>query len=269
MQISRLFYVTVVLALLIVSACAPFPSSSPLPVINTQTSEPSILPTPTAAITVTTTLDAFITLPHRTSWVATPSIPEKQVSEVDFLIDNQLAFVEKHSPYTYGRDGNYLVTSFLTAGQHSFTVRVLAIGGQGAESTVKAAVDTAPNHPDGLANTFWMRSVTDEDVKKATSSELPPTGQWELTISSMGWSIHDPLGGGLNFDLEYQSAEHVELRSTIETPPYPNTTNGAFCEETDPPFLWSYAITNDGKTLTLHPVGNDLCGDRVAILEGT
>ena len=222
-----------------------------------------------AELTVASTLDGQRTLPHRISWVATPSVPENEVSEVNFLIDDQVAFVEEHSPYTYGRDGGYLVTTFLTPGEHSFAVRVITVGGQSAESTVKARISAPPAPPGGLGGSAWTRTMTASDQNKATSSEPPPTGRWTLTIDSVGWMLHDPQGGGALFDVAYRSGGRVELRPSIERPPFPDPTGGAFCEEPDPSVLWRYAIGDGGKSLTLRPVGQDPCGDRLAILQGT
>jgi hypothetical protein len=260
---NRLFYLLIVV-LLIVTACTPASTQTALPTLVSST---STLGQSTELI-VTSTLDGLATLPHRIAWVANPNVPENQISEVDFLIDDQVAFVEKHAPYTYGRDGNYLVTSFLTPGQHNFKVRVITVASQSVESMVNAAVEAAPNPPNELANTSWTREITSEDVKKATSLEPPPSGQWGLAINSVGWIIDDPLGGGLDIDLAYQVEGQVELRPTIEEPTFPNGRTGAFCHEPDPSFLWTYKVSNDGKTLTLHPVGQDPCGDRAAILEG-
>ena len=270
MLLNRMFYLFIVI-FLIVTACTPESAQEVFPPTSIPATSADIpsAPTSIAALAVTSTLDGLTTLPHRIQWEAKPSVPENQITQVDFLIDGQLAFVEQHVPYMYGRDDNYLVTSFLTPGEHNFTVRVNTVGGQSVESTVKATVDISPAPPQELNSTSWTRDMTDSDLQKATSSELPPLGQWGLTINSMGWSLLDPLGGGINIDLAYQSTGQVELRPTIEVPPFPNDRNGAFCHEPDPPFLWSYAISNDGKTLTLHPVGNDPCGDRIAILEGT
>jgi hypothetical protein len=263
------------LTIISITACSPTSSKTPANSLHPTSSPisptaPSVLSTPTAAITVTTTLDGLTTLPHRIQWEAKPIDPDHQITEVDFLIDGQLAWVEHKAPYVYGSDDNYLVTSFLTPAEHSFAVRVLTSKGQSVDSTtVRANVAAAPLPPDILANTSWTRQVTGEDVKKATSEGPPPTGQWNLMINSVGWVIKTPVGGGTISDVAYQSNGQVELRPTIEEPPFPNDMNGAFCEEPDPPFLWSYAISNDGKTLTLHPVGNDPCGDRIAVLEGT
>jgi len=222
-----------------------------------------------AAVSVGSTLDGRETLPHRIRWEASPDLPESEVSEVDFLIDGQLAFVEEHAPYAYGRDGGYLVTSFLAPGEHDFTVRVITVGGESADSTVKAKVTAAPAPPDGLDGSTWARTVTRSDLEKATSSEPPPTGRWGLTIGSVGWMIHDPEGGGLLFDVAFPSPGQVELRPSIERPPFPSPTGGAFCEEPDPSTVWTYELGDGGKSLTVRPVGHDPCGDRLAILEGT
>jgi hypothetical protein len=54
---------------------------------------------------VTSTLDGHAALPHRIHWQAFPSVPAADVSEVDFLIDGKLGWVEHHTPYFYGDDG--------------------------------------------------------------------------------------------------------------------------------------------------------------------
>ena len=243
----------VVISILSLAACAS-------QAVSTVASAPAAA----AALPVTSTLDGLTSLPHRIQWEAKPSL-ETNISEVDFLIDGQLAWVEKNAPYFYGTDNNYLVTSFLKPGEHSFTVRRGHNSGQTANSTVKASVAAAPTPPDGLANTSWGRELTAADLQKTPST---PTGHWDLTINSAGWMVHDPQGSGLLFDVDNQSGGKVEFRPTIEVPPYPNTFGGAFCSEPDPAALWTYAVGNGGKTLTLHPAGQDPCVDRQAILGG-
>lgn len=244
------------------------PAATAVPVKATTAS--TQVPAQVAALTVTSTLDGLTTLPHRIAWVAQPLGSKAQaVNRVAYFIDGQPAWVEKVAPYYYGSDGNYLVTSFLTPGVHNFTVRAFTADGLSAGSTVTATVATAPIPPDGLANTSWSREVTSSDMKKATSSQPPPPGHWGLSINSEGWMLHDPVGTGLFFDEAYQSGGQVDLRASIEKPPYPSDTGGGFCDEPDQPFLWTYTFGNGGKTLALHPVGQDPCGDRVAILEGT
>jgi hypothetical protein len=218
-------------------------------------------------LTVTSTLDGHTVLPHRIHWQAFSSATAAHISKVDYLIDGRLSWVETRTPYFYGRDGNWLVTSFLTPGEHTFTVRVITTGGHTATDTVKASV-AAPSVPPAALAGAWTHIVTPADIKKATSSEPPPAGRWRLQISPMGWQLHDPKGGGLLFDVGYQPGGNMQMRPTIEYPPYPNSNNGGFCADTDPLWTWTYSVTGNGKTLTLRPAGHDPCGDRTAILAG-
>src|SRR4051812_28043642 len=62
---------------------------------------------------VTTTLAGKQVLPHRIHWVARTTLPAAKVSAVTFLIDGKVRWIEHLVPYTYGLDGNWLVTSWL------------------------------------------------------------------------------------------------------------------------------------------------------------
>lgn len=220
-------------------------------------------------LSVTSTLDGHATLPDRIHWQAFPSAPAADVSEVDFLIDGRLGWVEQQTPYYYGDDGNWLVTSFLNPGQHAFTVRVIDAAGHTATDTVQASVTAPAAPPAFLRGVTWTRQVTPADVRKATSGRPPPPGRWQLRIGSVGWQLRDPTGGGLLFDVGYRPGGSLQMRPSIEYPPYPNGNNGGFCEDTDPLRTWMYSVGDGGTTLTLRPVGLDPCGDRIAILGGT
>ena len=218
--------------------------------------------------TVRSTLDGRTVLPLRIHWIAHPQLATSKVKEVDFLIDGRLGWVEHKAPYVYGDDGNWLVTSFLTAAKHTFTVRVISTTGAVARDTVTARVVPTPSPPASLAGT-WSRTVTPADIQKATSSQPPPAGVWKITIETKGWHMTDPDNGGGLFDVAYLSPTRVQLRPTIETPPYPNPNNGGWCADTDPLSTYTATVSSDGSSLVLAPVTTDPCGDRAAIIEGT
>ena len=157
-------------------------------------------------IAVTSTLDGRTALPHRIQWVATPT-PQSEVAEVDFLVDGKKLWLEHNAPYFYGDDGNYLVTSFLTAGRHTFTVEVSGVHGQTVSDTVTATVPPAPAPPAALAGTWkaWVPKA------KAYAS---------LVIDSEGWYEGNfPVNhrDGNREDVAYLSPGLVEVRTGMAT----------------------------------------------------
>ena len=215
------------------------------------------------SFTVSTTLDGKTVLPLRIRWQAQPQhVALAQVREVDYLIDGRRAWVEHHSPYFYGSNegsyGNWLVTSFLTPGVHTFAVRAVTRSGKTATDTLKARVLPAPAPPAKLAGA-WTRLVTAADLKKGPPG--PPAGRWTITISSVGWAV----APGDDFDVRYLQNGNVVMGPEIDTP---TQRSGGFCG-VDPLHEWQVALSSDDQSMTLDPVGHDGCGDRVAIMQGT
>ena len=217
---------------------------------------------------VRSTLDGKAVLPQRIHWIAKPEHAPSKIKEVDFLIDGRLGWIEHTAPYVYANDGNWLVTSFLAPGKHRFTTRVIAaVGGKAVETvTARVLARTAP--PVELAGR-WQRTMTAADAQKATSSQPPPPGLWKIRISAKGWAMTDPQGGGGLFDVAYLGPRTLQMRPTIEVPPFPNPANGGFCDSTDPLSRWKFTVAADRKSVVLDPIGHDPCGDRTAILQGT
>ena len=158
-------------------------------------------PSPSPArVTVTSTLDGHTVLPHRIHWQAFASTPAGHISKVDYLIDGRLSWVETLTPYFYGRDGNWLVTSFLTSGEHTFTVRAFTPDGRTATDTVKASVPPRPPRPPRPLITDPRRHPRRREA--ATMDQPPPPPR--RSRSARGWQLHDPSGGGA-FDVGYRS----------------------------------------------------------------
>jgi hypothetical protein len=219
------------------------------------------------AVSITSSLDGKRALPLRIHWTAEPSLPPSSIVRVDFLIDGHLGWSEQRAPYFYGDDGNWLVTTFLKPGEHRFTVRVTTTTGKTASDTVTARVRPAPAPPASLTGT-WRHTVTAADVAHATSSQPPPSGRWKLKIGRLGWQMTDPQDGGGAFDVAYLPHGRIQMRPTIEMPPYPNPSNGGFCADTDPLATWTATTSPNRNTITLRPAHRDPCGDRIAILAG-
>src|SRR5205085_9883793 len=121
---------------------------------------------------------------------------------------------------------------------------------QRTSDTVTARVLPAPAPPSELAGT-WSRTATKDDLKKcktAAEGGCPPTGVWKITIGSRGWAPTDPEGNRGLFDVAYLGDGRVQLRPTIEYPPFPNSNNGGWCSDTDPLASWTTTVDLSAKT---------------------
>lgn len=196
---------------------------------------------------VTSTLAGKKVLPHRIRWLGLPKLPASKVAEVDFLIDGKVHWIEHNAPYSYGFDGNYLVTSWLRPGLHRFAVRAIANDGHGvgASRTTLARVLPAALPVAKLASTRWKRTLT------PAQAGGQPAGTWVLSIDKVGWKIKVPPVGANLIDVGYLSPGLVELRGGVWTRPHPanNPTEGnSWCDEPFQPVRYRWAVDADADS---------------------
>jgi hypothetical protein len=226
---------------------------------------------------ITTTLDGHQAVPLRFRWLAHPSVPEDQVSQVDFLIDGRLLGVEHEAPYNYGSDDlhghlGWLVTSWLRPGPHRFTARARLNDGRTASDTVIARVDRAPTPPASLAGARWRRKVTKRAIAQ-TGGDIP-AGAWQLIVDRAGvWEL-DPHGSGVVEHLHFRRhrvvvdaalwmTSYVDGHGQLNR--YGHTDIGAGFREDGPPAIYRWSAT--AKTLTLTAI-KDPTDSRRALWEG-
>jgi hypothetical protein len=190
---------------------------------------------------VSSTLHGLTALPRRVRWEATPRESAGGVQEVDFLIDDHLAWVEHNAPYFYADDGNWLVTSFLEPGAHTFVTKAITPDGRTSVETVTATVEAAPKAPAAIVGR-WSKTMLGDDP-----------GVWHVTINTVGWLFDDPHSGGQNQDAEYPAPAKVEIHPAIVEPSLGEYDRGGhFCgDPIDPDGLFSYSVSKDGSRLTL------------------
>jgi len=234
--------------------------------------------TAVAPLRITTTLDGHEAIPLRFRWLARPSVPEGQVSQVDFLIDGRLLGIEREAPYNYGSDDlhghlGWLVTSWLGRGPHRFTARARLKDGRTASDTVIAGVERAPAPPASLSGVRWRRKVTKRAIAQAGGDI--PAGTWQLIVDRVGvWEL-DPLGSGVAEHLAFQRHRMVVDAALWMTfyvdghghlNRYGHKDIGAGFREDGPPATYRWSATR--KTLTLTAI-KEPTGSRRAIWEGT
>jgi len=193
--------------------------------------------------TVTSSLDGKTVLPVRSHWIAYPKIDpsQGQVAEVDYLIDGFHAWTAHSSPWYYGDNGNWLVTTILKPGLHTFTVRAVVSPDTVAVDKFKARVVAPPKPPARLAGS-WSRAGR------------------TLFIAKTGWTI----GPNQIFDARYLANGNAVLGPEIVDRPEQPPTCGA-----NPPQSWKLVLSTRGKRMQLRPIGSDPCRARLAVLQGT
>jgi DNA-binding SARP family transcriptional activator len=235
----------------------------------------------------TSSFDGKTVLPQRTRWVVHPDVPDSAVREVDFIIDGKLRWVERIPPYYYGGDENgtnpgYLITTWLSAGEHVFTSQVVKADGKSATDIVTARVQPTPRPPAALAGT-WTRTVTKQDQEKSTPpfgagvGNIPPAGVWRLVFDRTGaWEL-DPRKAGI-VDEYAVVADVVFAYAPIAMAPCNDygtcgvtrfghhDIGGRDCNFAGP--FGSYRWSVSGARLTLTAI-HEPCGQRRAIWEGT
>jgi hypothetical protein len=231
------------------------------------------------AFAVTSTLDGKTVLPHRIHWLGSAALPRTRVREVAFLIDGKVRWIEHSPPYSYSEDGGYLVTSWLSAGRHRFTVRVRSTDGSTGTDTVLARVVSAPPPPAELAGT-WQRRVA-ETVSDPLGHGDAPAGTWRLVFDRRWIQDHAPgvwnprtsprtgFGGIVDNDW-VPGSKTFQIAGGVTTGVVgdEDAEGGWWCNPGGPVARYSWSVSGD--TLTLAPNGGaDPCYQRGAVYTGT
>jgi hypothetical protein len=200
----------------------------------------------TTSFTVSSTLSQKHVLPHRIHWLGKPSLPPSKIREIDFRIDGRQAWVEHHAPYSYGYDGNYLVTSWMRPGLHTFTVVAVATNGRRARISSRARTGPAKAPPAALAGS-WQRQLSAADARGSG-----PAGVWTLTVSSVGWRILDPTRErGALIDVAYLASNAFEARGGIATRAHDPRENNLWCDEPFEPVRYHWRVAANRLTIAL------------------
>ena len=194
------------------------------------------------SFTVSSSLDGKTVLPVRSHWIAYPKLDasQGQVAEVDYLIDGYHYWTAHSAPWYYGDKGNWLVTTVLKPGLHTFTVRARTADNQVAIDKFQARVIAPPRPPAKLAGR-WIRAGH------------------TLWIAKNGWVI----GPNQAVDAQYLPNGNVVLGTLIIDRPEETPDCGP-----NPRQRYKVTLSAGDKRMQLAPSGRDSCGIRAATFKG-
>ena len=235
--------------------------------------------TPSAQkLTGRSSLAGKMVLPHRIHWVARSA----GASEVRFLIDGKVRWIEHSAPFSYSDDGGYLVTSWLSPGRHRFTVRATSPTGARASETVLARVVAGPE-PSAQLSGSWQRNVPSSvPPDPLFPGDSVPAGTWTIVfgrwIESRFPGTFDPAtspqtgaGNILLNDYTVGPGTMTIGGAVTSHPLFDNVAEGGgwWCGPGGPRGSYSWSVSGDGNTLTLAPAPSDGCSQRGGIFTGT
>jgi hypothetical protein len=228
---------------------------------------------------VRSSLDGKSALPYRIVWSAYPSAPSSQIKEIDFLVDGTIRWTEQHPPYSYA-DGDGLVTTWLDAGTHRFTVLAVETTGARSSDTVTATVQASPAPPAVLAGS-WHRTVDTSSLDNPPGIENP-SGTYTLTFDHRWIQAHFPgpfvPGTGPNSSAKNghgwiidaygaYTGSNISIAGAVNYHVLHETDQqGGFWCGPNEPAVYRWAV--NGNTLTLILVGADRCAGRKLIWSG-
>jgi hypothetical protein len=237
---------------------------------------------PKTTFSVTSTLRDKKLVPRRIHWVARTSAP---ASEVRFLIDGKVRWIENTAPFSYSEEGGYLVTSWLSPGRHRFAVQATSVTGARATEAVTARVAAPPPPPAGLAGT-WQRVVRDSvPPDPAFPGDAVPAGRWTIVIDKRWIESHFPGkfnpatspqtgAGNILLDDYTPGPRTFPVYGAVTTGPLnisgANSSpqgGGWWCGPGGPGAVYLWSVSGD--ELSLRPVGHDGCSQRGSVFTGT
>jgi hypothetical protein len=229
------------------------------------------------AFTIRSSLDGKTVLPQRVRWIAYPSAPVL-FPGVEFLIDGKVVFDNRLPPYAFGADGRdestgkvntgYLVTSWLTPGKHTFTVRARGQGAnrnKTATHSVVARVLQRKAPPAQLVGT-WQRELTaavPPDRRVLFRSITVQPGTYRITFDRRFIRITGSAAPG-NAKIDFDANAGT---LTLYGPVWTSESEGAICEPWGPKSTYSWSVSEG--VLTLAPASQaDACKQRGALISG-
>lgn len=236
---------------------------------------PSTSSSPSAAVTVTSSIKPGTVLGQPVVWRADVTAPRGvAIDHVDFLVDGQVRWTEDSEPYEFDEGGLFAPWP-LGAGAHQLVVRAVTASGNKPEAT--AVVQVQKPSPGRLPAGSYHRTMTQTDIARVAAyrdaahgafGDPAQTGRWVMKVDSAGVITLDVVPP-TEYDPFYEPYRVSGKKLTLYGPalwlqPHPDQAS-VFCEPEAPS---TYAWSVRGSALTIRSVTRE-CADRDSIVVGT
>jgi hypothetical protein len=117
------------------------------------------------------------TLAAPVRWSAEPvGTPPGGLDRIEFLVDGKLLWVERHAPFDFNNDNNYLYPYLFARGPHELIARGVSTTGEQVTATAHVQMTQAPPKIPRALQASWRHLVSQAVIDRGSSPGDPPLG---------------------------------------------------------------------------------------------
>ena len=148
-----------------------------------------------AGWSVTSSIVDGATLAGPVHWSAGPvGTPPGGLDRVEFLIDGKLLWVERHAPYDFNNDANYLYPYVFTRGPHQLIARAVSTSGEQVTATANVQMAQSPPRIPRALQATWKHRVSQSVIDRGSVPGDPPLpgGVLRMKFGADGLALASP-----------------------------------------------------------------------------
>jgi hypothetical protein len=153
------------------------------------------VPRQTAVWSVTSSIADGATLAGPVRWSADPvGTPPGGLDRIEFLIDGRLLWVERHAPFDFNNDANYLYPYVFARGPHQLVARGVSMTGEQVSVTANVRMTQAPPRIPHALQATWGHRVSQAIIDDNSAPADPPVsgGVFRMKLGTNGLVLVTP-----------------------------------------------------------------------------
>jgi hypothetical protein len=147
---------------------------------------------------------ATLTAPVR--WSAEPvGTPPGGLDRIEFLVDGKVLWTERHAPFDFNNDANFLYPYVFGRGPHQLVARGVSVTDEQVSATVNVQMTQAPPVIPRRLQATWKHRVTQTAIDQSAAAGDPRVrgGVWQMKLGPDGLLFVTPprptVGGNYAF----------------------------------------------------------------------